>query len=191
MGREVDLPFQLPDSYALALCRIEPENNCHLLLKAFSKISRLPLVFVGNWDASDYGRKLRKAYEREKSCILLSPIYNQDVLYTLRAGAGFYVHGHSAGGTNPSLVEMMHFGVPVLAFDCIFNRYTTHQEAVYFESEEELSLTLADICDDLDTADTELFSSMGTKMAKAAQTCYLWSEVGKHYLDLLDVHIDD
>ena len=51
---------------------------------------------------------------------------------TFRSRASLYVHGHSTGGTNPSLVEAMHFGKPVLAFDCSFNRATTEDKALYF-----------------------------------------------------------
>ena len=185
MGQKVDLPFQLPESYALALCRIEPENNCHLLLRAFSEIGRLPLVFVGNWDASEYGRELRKTYERDKNCFLLSPIYDQDLLYTLRARAKFYVHGHSAGGTNPSLVEMMHFAIPVAAFDCNFNRYTTEGKAFYFESSGDLLVLLNELLDGTDNVDRAILPDVGREMGKIAQARYVWSEVGKCYLDLL------
>ena len=64
------------------------------------------------------------------SCLTRSMILGK--LKTLRSPASLYVHGHKAGGTNPSLVEAMHFGKPVLAFDCSFNRTTTENKALYF-----------------------------------------------------------
>ena len=116
--------YALPDSYAFSVCRIEPENNVHMVVEAFSKLKSHPLVMVGNWNNSEYGRSLREQYASCDNIFLLDPIYDLGKLKTLRSRALFYIHGHSAGGTNPSLVEAMHFGKPVLAFDCNFNRYT-------------------------------------------------------------------
>ncbi|MED9107749.1 glycosyl transferase, partial [Escherichia marmotae] len=70
---------------------------------------------------------------------LLEPNYNIEDLYKLRKNCLAYIHGHSAGGTNPSLVEAMHFNIPILAFDCDFNRYTTNDLAHYFSNSQQLS----------------------------------------------------
>ncbi|NCC04914.1 MAG: glycosyltransferase family 1 protein [Proteobacteria bacterium] len=134
-------PFEgqpLPERFALALCRIEPENNVAMILDAFSRQSSMPLAFIGNWENSEYGQDLRQRYGASPQLHLLDPIYDLGVLRGLRERAALYIHGHSAGGTNPSLVEMMHFGKPVLAFDCIFNRYTTDGKAFFFRDEIEL-----------------------------------------------------
>ena len=190
-GKAVDLPFAVPDRYAISVCRIEPENNVHLILKAFADSSELSIVFVGNWDATPYGRELWERYSDCDNIILSRPIYDQNLLYTLRRQACTYVHGHSAGGTNPSLVEMMHFGIPIIAFDCNFNRYTTDGEACYFASAEELVLRITQIFDKPDNSDAELTDGMGAKMANIARTRYVWSKVGEHYLDLLKVRVVD
>ena len=188
-GEAVDLPFTVPDRYAISVCRVEPENNVHLILEAFVDSSPFPLVFVGNWDAGPYGRELFQRYKDSDNLILSKPIYDQNLLYTLRHQACAYVHGHSAGGTNPSLVEMMHFGIPVIAFDCNFNRYTTDDEALYFGSADDLSLRLAEIFDKADKSDAQLSVSVGAKMANIAKTRYVWSGVGEHYLDLLKIRV--
>lgn len=188
-GKAVDLPFAVPDRYAISVCRIEPENNVELILEAFVSSSQLPLVFVGNWDASDYGRELWRRYSHYDNIILSKPIYDQNILFTLRHQARVYIHGHSAGGTNPSLVEMMHFGIPVIAFDCNFNRYTTNGEALYFNSSEELTVRLGDIFDKRDKLDARFSDDMGSRMAKLANTRYVWSVVGERYLDLLNLRV--
>ena len=188
-GEAVDLPFAVPDRYAISLCRIEPENNVELILEAFVSSSQLPLVFVGNWDASAYGRELWSRYSHYDNIILSKPIYDQNILYTLRHQACVYVHGHSAGGTNPSLVEMMHFGIPIIAFDCNFNRYTTDGEALYFNSSKELSVRLGEIFDKRDKLDARFSDDMGSRMAKLANTRYVWSVVGERYLDLLNLRV--
>ena len=57
----------------------------------------------------------------------------------LRKNARMYIHGHSAGGTNPSLVEAMFFGCPILAYDVVYNRETTFGQAYYYNNAEELT----------------------------------------------------
>ena len=186
-GDMVDLPFELPEVFALSLCRIEPENNVHEILSAFSSFERLPLVFVGNWDATDYGRQLWANYKDIPNVHLLPPIYEQNCLYSLRQRASAYVHGHSAGGTNPSLVEMMHFGVPVLAFDCVFNRYSTEGVAFYFSSSDELGSQLDLLLNGDEMAGVQHLTELGAKMKQIAQSKYVWSEVGERYFSLLGI----
>ena len=167
----------LPDRYALALCRIEPENNVSLVLDAFARADSLPLVFIGNWNNSEYGRDLKRRYETTSRLRLLDPIYDLGVLRTLRSQAAAYVHGHSAGGTNPSLVEMMHFGVPVLAYDCEFNRYTTEGKALWFRDVESLRAAL-------DALTPEQSANIGIEMKRIAQERYTWDVIGQAYFNL-------
>ncbi|MGE4287779.1 MAG: DUF1972 domain-containing protein [Salinivirgaceae bacterium] len=141
LSEAVKAQYQLPDSYAFKVCRIEPENNIHLVLEAFAN-SSLNLVLVGNWKNSAYGQKLWEAYASLPNLYLLDPIYNQGLLNQLRSACSLYVHGHSAGGTNPSLVEAMYLGVPILAFDVNYNRYTTNNLAGYFSDSHSLKQLL-------------------------------------------------
>ena len=175
---EVPLDVNLPAQYSLALCRIEPENNVHLILDAFSESSE-NIVFIGNWSNSDYGKQLRSKYEMFSNIRMLDPIYDINILYQIRAQAKCYVHGHSAGGTNPSLVEMMHFGIPVIAFDCDFNRFSTDDCALYFDKAETLRNLL-----------TQLASSpaigVGLEMLRIANSRYTWKEIGRRYFDLFE-----
>lgn len=175
------LPEELNTSpYALSLCRIEPENNVELILEAFSK-NGLPLVFVGNWAASEFGVNLRSKYTNFDNLELLDPIYEPVELFRIRSGANFYIHGHSAGGTNPSLVEMMHFGIPILAFDCVYNRYTTNEECLFFSTFHDLNLKVHSL------GEPELLE-MGAKLKTLAELRYTWSKIGKDYFELIGKH---
>jgi len=171
--------YELPERYAFSVCRIEPENNIHMILEAFSRQADYPLVIVGNWDNSDYGRNLREKYSNHSSLTLLDPIYDLGKLKTLRSNATVYIHGHSAGGTNPSLVEAMHFGVPIVTYDCDFNRYTTEDMALYFHDIQTLQETL-------DNLDEELSEKIGSEMAEIASRRYTWDSVAEQYFTLLD-----
>lgn len=154
--------------YAITVCRVEPENNCHIILEAFAKSDK-KLVFIGNWDNSEYGKGLKKKFAGCKNINMHAPEYNLDTLYTLRSNAAMYIHGHSAGGTNPSLVEAMFFGKPILAYDVIYNRATTNQQAYYFNNSEQL----------LDLLNQEGLD--GTAMRTIAQNQYTWKKIASQY----------
>lgn len=160
---------------ALMLCRIEPENNIEMILEAFARVPERRLVAVGNWDNSDYGRRLKVRYAGRANIVLNDPIYEPGALYQLRAACTQYVHGHSAGGTNPSLVEMMSLAKPVLAYDCLYNRYTTEGSARYFRDLHDLVVQLSDPVAPAD----------GTTMRAIAERRYTWDAVGQAYFALL------
>lgn len=169
--------YVLPENYAISVCRIEPENNVHVILEAFSSLDEDCLVVVGNWDNSEYGRALRKKYSACKRLYLFDPIYDLGKLKTLRARASFYVHGHSAGGTNPSLVEAMHFGIPMLVFDCNFNRNTTEDKALFF-------MTCASLVHLIKTMDATEAERVGRIMLEIAERRYTWKAVAQQYFML-------
>jgi glycosyltransferase involved in cell wall biosynthesis len=168
----------LPSQYALSLCRIEPENNVVMILEAFADKADSSLVFVGNWNNSAYGQSLLQRYGSFLNLHLLDSIYDIGVLSTIRGKAAFYIHGHSAGGTNPSLVEMMHFGKPVLAYDCIFNRFTTSEKALFFKTSDELRCVV-------DRLTPDLSESVGAEMQRIANERYTWDLIGKQYFEIL------
>ncbi|QPZ90000.1 DUF1972 domain-containing protein [Thioclava electrotropha] len=168
----------LPENYALALCRIEPENNVAMILEAFVGLET-PLVFVGNWDKSAYGRDLKARFADHPNITIHDPVYDPSGLRAIRDRATVYVHGHSAGGTNPSLVEMMHFDIPILAHGCSFNRHTTEEKARYFMSADEL----AEAVRSLSGQDA---AQIGADMGEIARRRYTWDQIGRTYFELLE-----
>jgi glycosyltransferase involved in cell wall biosynthesis len=109
---------------------------------------------------------------------MMDPIYDQRDLDCLRSQAEVYIHGHSAGGTNPSLVEAMSLGLPVFAFDVPFNRYTSQNAAGYFKDAEELAMLLGRSCPDA-------LASMGTALAEHARIRYTWRVITGRYREIL------
>lgn len=158
--------------YCLALCRIEPENNVEMILSAFSKTSK-NLKFVGNWNNSEFGLTMKEKFYHYPNLELLDPTYDNDTLFELRSKCDLYVHGHSAGGTNPSLVETMFFGIHVLCFDCSYNRESTENKAEYFASVEQLVEII-----------NSAPSGNGIEMVEIAQRRYTWEVVRKQYEEL-------
>lgn len=101
------------------------------------------------------------------------PIYDVKILNVLRSHCSFYIHGHSAGGTNPSLVEAMFFGKPILAFDVIYNRETTEQKADYFSSAEMLGTLLQ--------KPYPAFKTNADSMVEIAYRRYRWEVIAHQY----------
>lgn len=159
------------NEYAITICRVEPENNSHIILEAFAKTGK-NLVFVGNWERSEYGRSLKNKYGNLPNIHLLTSVYDLDVLYSLRANCSCYIHGHSAGGTNPSLVEAMFFGKPIIAYNVVYNRETTENQAWYFDSCEQLENLIKG----------ELYD--GSILREIAYKRYTWKHIAEQYMSL-------
>jgi len=175
---KIEYPFlKLP--YAFKVCRIEPENNVHHVLESFSQLPKYPIVMIGNWKNSDYGITLKKKYESYSNIILLDPIYEQRTLDLIRGNATLYIHGHSAGGTNPSLVEAMYLGLPIISFDVSYNRTTTENKALYFKNKDELKTLIKN------TSIVKL-KELGQTMKSIAIRRYTWSFIAEKYQELIN-----
>jgi glycosyltransferase involved in cell wall biosynthesis len=164
----------LKRNYAVKVCRIEPENNVQLVLEAFKNYAKMNLVIVGNWNNSKYGIALKESYKDIKNILLLDPIYNQREIDLIRSNATIYIHGHSAGGTNPSLVEAMYLSLPVIAFNVSYNKTTTENKALYFTSSENLVTHLESISE-------FKLQELRKEMKTVANRRYTWDVISKQY----------
>lgn len=123
--------------------------------------------------------KLYQEYSKVRNIILYNPIYELEELNVLRSNCFFYLHGHSAGGTNPSLVEAMYLGLPVIAYGVNYNRETTFGKALYFNDFEELKELLFQIRE-LDR------DQMMEDLSKLAKKNYSWKAITKKYVKMLE-----
>ena len=172
----IKYPFMKND-YAVKVCRIEPENNVHVVLEAFKQLPNSNLVLVGNWNNSEYGKNLKEEYSNIPNIHIYDPIYNQREIDLIRGNAALYVHGHSAGGTNPSLVEAMYLELPIIAFNVSYNKTTTENKAIYFSTSEELVAKLKIV------SETEM-GKLRKEMKAIALRRYTWEKISNQY-DLL------
>lgn len=173
----LNFPF-LNEPYAFKVCRIEPENNIELIIKAFSTSGKLNLIIIGNWENNYYSRRLKRKYMGVDNIFLVNPIYNQKKLNEIRSNCLLYVHGHSAGGTNPSLVEAMYLKLPILAYGINYNKATTQNKALYFEDQQ----SLIDILRSLDYVKLKEISE---EVYKIAREEYTWTKIANQYSELL------
>lgn len=161
--------------YAFKVCRIEPENNIDLILEAFENYEQ-KIVMIGNWNNSNYGKNLKDKYKKYKHLILLDPIYDQQQLDELRGNCALYIHGHSVGGTNPSLVEAMNLGLCCIVYNVDYNIETTENSAIYFSSKAELQEILNRY-----TSGEINTSLYGKRLHEIAKRRYLWSIITEKY----------
>jgi glycosyltransferase involved in cell wall biosynthesis len=176
LTNETQLRYEIvKGSYAFKVCRIEPENSIDLILDVFAQV-KLKFILIGNWNNSSYGINTREKYNSYSNLILLDPIYDQEKLDELRSNCGLYIHGHSVGGTNPSLVEAMYLGLNCVVFDVDYNRITTENKAVYFKDDAELLKIIAEF-----ENDTSIFNHVGKSLNKVAEIRYKWVDIINKY----------
>lgn len=168
-----NIDFDYSTEYFLSICRIEPENNVEMILEAFSN-SNKKLLFIGNWQSSAFSKFLFEKFSGHSRLSLLDPIYDKQIIKLLRERCIAYVHGHSAGGTNPTLVESLWYSPEVLAFDCCFNRYTLDEMGHYFIDSGSLSELLKN----------NDFKCPEHNYRKLAELRYNWTEISSQYLSI-------
>jgi len=119
--RDANLPTS---GYLLAVARLAPENNIGLTLDALDWLGpdAPPAIFVGSANYESPIEDRLRRMQAEGRIRWLGHVEDQELLNELRANCSVYVHGHSVGGTNPSLLEALGAGAPVLALDTVFNR---------------------------------------------------------------------
>lgn len=123
-----------PDNYYLLIARMEPENNIETILDGFVQSkSDKKFIAVGNINNS-FGRKMQKRFSTMDNIIFTGSLFDQQKLQSLRAFCSLYFHGHSVGGTNPSLLEAMASKSLIAAHDNPFNKVVLGEDAYYFSS---------------------------------------------------------
>ena len=136
-----------PNEYYLLVARIEPENNLYMAIegyKASKEYGRRPLIIVGKTN-TPYGKQLVKQYGGDPHIRFVGGIYNFDKLNSVRHFSFAYFHGHSVGGTNPSLLEAMASDCFILAHDNQFNKAVLGDNAVYYGSPDDVKKLLNEI----------------------------------------------
>ncbi|WP_313408291.1 DUF1972 domain-containing protein [Aeromicrobium sp.] len=182
--RETDLE---PRGYHLVVARFEPENHVLEIVRGYTaSAARLPLVVVGSAPYSDaYTAQIESLAAGDERVTMLGGVWDQDLLDQLYANAAGYLHGHSVGGTNPSLLRAMGAGTTVTAFDVSFNRGVLGPAGRYFGGSDDLADLLVEAEAELDE-DPDAYASRVDSIRERARTHYDWDDVARAYRDLAD-----
>lgn len=128
------------NNYYLIVARLEPENNLVMAIDGYLKSTekgKRPLIIVGKTN-TPHGKELVKKYGNETSVHFLGGIYDFKKLDSVRHFSYAYFHGHSVGGTNPSLLEAMAAGCFMMANDNVFNRTVLKENALYYRTADDV-----------------------------------------------------
>ncbi len=169
-----------PGDYHLVVARFEPENHVLEAVVGYrASGQQRPLVVVGSAPYSQwYIDAVEQAAAGDERIHLVGAVYDQELLDQLYAHATTYIHGHSVGGTNPSLLRAMGAGTAVLAFDVEFNREVTDGQALFWATSEDLTAHF----NRLDEASMiEQLISLRQASRDRVRTAYQWETVTDDY----------
>lgn len=125
--------------YNILVARLEPENNIEMILDGhIHSKTKLPFIVIGKHE-TQYGEFLKSKYKEHNTIRFIGGVYNQHELSNIRYFTKLYFHGHSVGGTNPSLLEAMACNTFICAHDNIFNRSILEKDARYFQSSDDVA----------------------------------------------------
>lgn len=170
------------EGYHLVVARFEPENHVSRIVAGYrSSDARMPLVVVGSAPYADtYTAHVRACAEDDPRIRLVGSVWDQDELDELYANAATYLHGHSVGGTNPSLLRAMGAGTAVIAFDVDFNREVLGEDGQFFTTPG----NVAELIEKSEMVTDEL-TARGARLRARAAERYCWDQVTRGYEGLL------
>lgn len=126
------------NGYYMLMARMEPENNIDMILDGFCK-SPAPEKFIVTGNVNNrFGKKMVEKFGKDERIVFTGGIFNQDGINTMRKYCKLYFHGHSVGGTNPSLLEAMSSGALIAAHNNDFNKAILKDDAFYFNTSDEV-----------------------------------------------------
>jgi glycosyltransferase involved in cell wall biosynthesis len=162
--------------YHLIVGRLEPENQADVLVSGYVRSgSTRPLVVVGSAPyAGEFARRVRSLANGRVR--FLDAVWDEGLLDQLYGNCLSYLHGHSVGGTNPSLLRAMGAGAPVTAFDVVFNREVTGAAAHFFRDAPGVASSIA-----ADEADPSVARERGEAGRTRVAERYDWADVTTGY----------
>lgn len=167
------------DNYCMLMARMEPENNIELIIKGYIESgSEKPLLVIGKTE-NEFGTYLKNAYGDKSGVRFLGGIYDQGTINNLRYFSHLYFHGHSVGGTNPSLLEAMASNTLIAAHDNVFNKTVLGEDAFYFASSADVAAVIRKCTSKND------YENFLTNNTQKIRTQYSWARITDLYEQVL------
>lgn len=173
-----------PKNYYLIVGRFVPENNFEVMIKEFMKSkTKKDLVIITGYEGVGLYDELKEKthFDKDKRIKFVGTVYDQQLLKKIREDAYGYLHGHSVGGTNPSLLEALGRTDLNLLFDVCFNREVGQDGAKYWTKEYGL---LAQMLERADQMTDQEIEEIGTKAKERIDKYYSWEYITQRYEEL-------
>jgi glycosyltransferase involved in cell wall biosynthesis len=162
-------------NYNMLIARLEPENNIETILDGVEKSNlKQSFLVIGNHETK-YGNYLKEKFKTQDNIRFIGGIYDINTLNNLRHFSNLYFHGHTVGGTNPSLLEAMASQCLICAHDNIFNKSVLGQDGFYFKDASDV----AELLNELDKSDNK---NVILNNEKKIINTYGWSIIVNQYL---------
>jgi glycosyltransferase involved in cell wall biosynthesis len=166
------------NQYNMLIARMEPENNIEVILDGVANCDSPKKFLVIGKVENEFGKYLVEKYKENDTILFLGAIYDLPILNSLRNSSDLYFHGHSVGGTNPSLLEAMASNTLICAHDNIFNKSILKDKAFYFENSEDVTKVLSKVI----KSDYQSFVSDNYKKVVNE---FNWEIINHQYLDVM------
>lgn len=168
------------NNYYLVVARLEPENNIHVIVEGFLLSNTTKkLIIVGNFLSEKYKLSIDRIITQlggNDRIVFTKGIYKKDLLNMLRQNCFVYLHGHSAGGTNPSLLEAMVMKNIIIAHDNKFNREVGSNTIITFTDSLDLKTCIENIEDNYST-----YLKLKHDAYERVLSYYSWKKVAREY----------
>ncbi|MGP8189777.1 MAG: DUF1972 domain-containing protein [Methanobacterium sp.] len=173
------------NNYWLVVARLEPENNISIVIDAFSESkTKLPLIIIGEFTSAKYRKQLYGMTEKCNNIVFVGSIYDTNMLNMLRQNCFAYIHGHTVGGTNPSLLEAMIMKNIIIAHDNEFNREVCGNSAIYFKNANDLRDKVKLIENNFSP-----YLKLKEDVYHRVKEEYSWNEINGKYMKLFDAEL--
>lgn len=173
-------------NYYLIVGRFVPENNYETIIREFMQSkTKKDLVIITNVEHNKFYDKLLEAthFDQDPRIKFVGTVYDKDLLKKIRELSFAYIHGHSVGGTNPSLLEALASTDLNILYDCGFNKEVAEDGVLYFTKEDN---NLADLINSADTSSRSKIQKLSAKAKNRISQNYSWSKIVKEYENVFE-----
>lgn len=168
-----------PQNFNMIMARFEPENNFEMVLEGVVLSDhKTPILVIGNHNTK-YGTYIKDKFKAFSNIVFLGAVYNLDHLNNLRYFSNLYFHGHTVGGTNPSLLEAMASKALIAAHNNDFNKGVLQENAFYFSSADDVKIILNTI---KKSNNLQFVENNFEAIAKS----FNWNKINEQYLQLFE-----
>lgn len=170
-------------NYYLVVGRFVPENSFEIMIREFMKSnSKRDFAIITNVNDKFLNElENRLHFSKDKRIKFVGTVYDQELLKKIRENAYAYFHGHTVGGTNPSLIEALGSTDLNLLVNVGFNKEVAIDSALYWDREEG---KLAELINDVDDKPQEEIEELGIRAKKRVQNAYTWKKICGQYEDV-------
>lgn len=168
------------NEYYLVVGRFVPENSFEIMIREFMKSNTKKDLVIITTENKKFKQQLQKKlnFESDDRIKFVGTVYEQNLLKKIRENAFAYIHGHTVGGTNPSLIEALGSTKMNLLVDVGFNKEVAEKSALYWNKE---MGNLAKLIDKTEKFTMQEIDEFGKKAKNRVKTEYTWNKIANMY----------